>query len=212
MLPAKKLNILAWSLSFLTVALAFTAWAGNLQWQFGSLYAYALFPLFGLVAFSLMWGHYVMAAVRRYVGLEKAVLRRYFEVTSLMVLVALLLHPALLSWQLWRDGFGVPPQSYQAYVGQAGMVFVLLGSIALVAFLAYEFRRKFEGKKWWSAVQLATDAAMIAIFFHALKLGGELQGGWYRSVWWFYGATLAGLLVYLYWPAIKSLGRKHSPR
>jgi hypothetical protein len=39
---------------------------------------------------------------------------------------------------------------------------------------------------------------MLAIFYHGLRLGQQLQYGWYRYVWWFFGITLIAVLVRSY--------------
>jgi hypothetical protein len=67
-----------------------------------------------------------------------------------------------------------------------------------LVFLAYELRRWYGGRPWWKYVAAAGDAAMVAIFYHGLRLGGQLQGGWFRGLWWFYGITLIGFLAYKY--------------
>jgi hypothetical protein len=199
-LSARNLNLMAWFLSAAVAILAFVAWGQRVAWQLTQISTYELFPLFGLLAFSLMWSHYIASAWRTYSNAPKGALHAYFEVTSLAVLVFILLHPVLLIWQLWRDGFGLPPGSYKAYVGPALVWVVLLGTISWLVFLAYEFHRKYGDQDWWRYVQYASDVAMFAIFYHSLRLGSNLQQGWFRYVWLFYGLTLAGTLVYQYWP------------
>lgn len=199
-LSARHLNLAAWSLSAAVVILAFIAWGQGVAWHLVGISTYRLFPLFGLMAFSLMWSHYLASAWRTYSNAPKASLHVYFESTSLIVLVFILLHPALLIWQLWRDGFGLPPESYKAYVAPAVVWVVLLGTISWFVFLAYELHRKYGAKEWWRYVQYASDAAMFTIFYHSLRLGSNLQHGWFREVWIFYGLTLAAAMVYQYWP------------
>lgn len=193
-----KLKVFAWGLSAIVVMVAAYAWGSSYFWQFSGLSTYQIFPLLGLTAFSLMWAHYIAATVRQYFGLEKTVLKNYFEVTSAVVLTAIVLHPGLLAWQLWADGQGLPPGSELEYVIPSARWAILFGFTALGVFLLYEFRRKFETKKWWVLVQLASDVAMVMIFFHALKLGGALQLDWFRTIWYFYGLTLAGVLGCMY--------------
>jgi len=188
----------AWGLSVAAFAVSFVAWGQGYQWQLSGLSLYQFFPLLGLTAFSLMWSHYIAAVMRQYVGAEAAVLHSYFEITSAAVLVAILLHPGLLGWQLWRDGLGLPPGSYKLYVGVAGYTWVLVGLTAFVIFLSYELRRFFGKRPWWRFVQYASDVAMFLIFFHGLRLGTHLRQGWFRGVWFFYGITLAGALLYMY--------------
>lgn len=195
----RQLQTIAWSLCIIVLILAIMAWGQGNRWQLKNLSTtYQLFPLFGLIAFSLMWSHYVMAAIRQTFKIDSAVLKTYFESTSLMVLAALLLHPGLLGWQLWRDGLGLPPGSELNYVAPSLGIYVLIAMISLVVFLAYEFRRQFGQKPWWKFVQYASDVAIFLILLHSLKLGSHLQSGWLRNVWYFYGFTLFGALICIY--------------
>jgi hypothetical protein len=189
------LQIFGWALSGLVTVPAVVAWWGSYN---GNISTNQLFPLFGLLAFSLMWVHYIVAVLRVHFKVESKALAGYFEVTSLIVLAAILLHPGLLVWQLWRDGLGLPPQSLISAYGESVRVAIIAGSISWWLFLAYEFRRKFKQRSWWKYVQYASDVGMLLIFVHALRLGTQLQSGWYQTVWYFYGLTLILSLGYLY--------------
>jgi hypothetical protein len=193
----KHLRIFAWGLTALTSLLSLIAWGQLYEWQLEALSLYQLFPLLGLLAFSIMWSHYIAAAVRLHLRLDKAVLRSYFEITSLAVLALILLHPGILGWQLWQDGFGLPPGSYQTFGGPL-YSFLLFGVLSLLIFLAYETRRKFQTKSWWHYVEYASDVAMLLIIVHSLKLGSHLQDGWLRFAWIFYGMSYLGALLYIY--------------
>jgi len=190
--------MIAWAVSVAAIVVAIVAWAQGNDWEFSGLSIYQAFPLFGLLAFSLMWSHYIASVARQYFKIGKTVLYSYFEITSVLVLVAILIHPGLLAWQLWRDGAGLPPGSYFNFVGPQLKIAILAGITGLLVFLAYEFRRRFANHAWWAYVQAASDAAMLLIFIHALRLGGQLQQGWFRRVWFFYGITLIGSLFYTY--------------
>lgn len=198
MLSAKQLRITGWALTVLVASLALLVWGEGINWRLGNLTAYQLFPLFGLLAFSLMWAHYIMAALRQQQKVAKPELKQYFEITSLLVLVFLLLHPGLLAWQLWQVGLGLPPGSYFQFAGGSLKVAIIAGLLAWVVFIIYELRRRFETRSWWQFVQIASDIAILLIFFHGLRLGGELQSGWFVGVWWFYGISLIGVLLYMY--------------
>lgn len=191
-----------------SVLIAIVAWGQGNNWKLVGISTYQLFPLFGLLAFSLMWSHYVAAALRLYFKIDRTVLAKYFEFTSLGVLAAILLHPGLLAWQAWRDGMGLPPASQVRYVSPMLGVYVVLGIIAYIIFLSYEFRRKFGQKSWWKYVAYASDSAMFLILLHSLKLGSQLQAGWFRTIWYFYGLTLFGSLVYIYYLKFKPKHKK----
>ena len=186
-------------LTTIILGLSFIAW---LQGVGGNVGRYELFPLFGLLAFGLMWMHYVSGSLKRYVGLarDKAVLHTYFTITSIIVLGLILLHPGLLYTGLYTDGFGLPPlSSFEVYPSAGARVALLLGSISLTIFLLFELRRWFGERKWWKYVIYANGAAMIMIFTHALIIGGELMNGWFRFAWISFGWILILSMIYNYW-------------
>ncbi|HTE22344.1 MAG TPA: DUF2127 domain-containing protein [Candidatus Limnocylindria bacterium] len=197
-LTTEQMREVAWGLSAAVVLIGVVAWGNSYAWQLSRLSVYQIFPLLGLTAFSLMWAHYIASALRQYFGLEPKALKDYFEITSAIVLTTILLHPGLLAWQLWLDGEGLPPGSELNYVMPSARWAILFGFTSLAVFLSYEFRRWFATKSWWKFAQYASDIAMVLIFFHALKLGGALQSDWFRAVWYLYGLTFAGALVYTY--------------
>ncbi len=194
---ARALDIGAWSLSTLTVILAVVAWGDTFAWHL-SLDAYLLFPVLGLSAYGIMWSHYVIGAARDLLKLGKGSLHRFYQWTGYAVLVLICLHPGLLIYQRFRDGFGLPPHSYETYVAPGLGWITLLGTVSLLGFLAFEFHRLYGKRPWWHYVTEAGDLAMIAIFYHGLRLGTQLQHGWFRYVWWFYGITLIAVLIRSY--------------
>jgi hypothetical protein len=199
MKSTKMVAMSAWLLALLVVVLAFIAWGQSFAWQFDAWSSYLLFPLFGLLAFSLMWTHYIAGAVRRLARVDKSAIQSELTVTGYAVLVLILLHPGLLIWQLWRDGKGLPPESYLHYVSPSLKGVALLGSISLLVFLAYELRPWFHDRKWWPWIPRAGNIAMLAIFIHGLRLGSQTQAGWYHFVWLFYGVTLVAALALIYY-------------
>lgn len=194
----KHISAFSWALCALVFLIGFIAWGQGFDWQFSELSAYDLFPLFGILAFSLMWTHYIVSAKSLYLKVPGSVTKDYFKYTSLAVLASILLHPGILIWRLWHDGFGMPPNSYLSnYVAVGSRWAALLGTFAWFIFLSYEFHRKFSKRSWWKYVSYGSDVAMIFIFFHALELGPELQGGWFKIVWFFYGASYLLALIYI---------------
>lgn len=197
---ADVLKAAVWIMTIVTVAMAVVVWLQGFNGQYDRISTYKLFPLFGLTAFTLMWGHYIASAVRQFLNIEPAALARYFSITAWMVLVAILLHPGLLVWQLWRDGFGLPPGSYlENYVSPTLRGAAIVSSVSLLAFLAFELHRKYKDRKWWRWVQFGSDTAMIGVLYHSFKLGSHTQDGWFRGVWIFYGITYVIALAYIYY-------------
>jgi hypothetical protein len=189
----------SWAIAGVAVTLAVVAWGQSFLWQFNSLSPYLLFPLFGLIAFSLMWSHYIAGVLRRLTGVEKSQLQRFLNLTGYAVLVLILFHPSLLIWQLWRDGRGLPPESYLHFVAPGLGWVALLGTVSLGVFLAYELRPWLQDRSWWPWVTRSGDLAMLAIVYHGLRLGSQTQIGWYHLVWLFYGLTLVAALGFNYY-------------
>lgn len=195
----KTMQVIAWGLSITVSIIAIVAWGQNYEWQLTPVNAYQLFPLLGLLAFSLMWGHYVAGAIRELLSVDKKSLENYFRYTGYVVLLLICLHPGLLILQRFRDGYGLPPGSYESYVAPGLGWVTLLGTASFFVFIAYEFKRFFGNKPWWHFVQQAGDIAMLAILYHGLRLGGQLMNsGWFRTVWIFYALILVAVLVRSY--------------
>lgn len=194
----RKFYVVIGVLTAAVLGLVLAAWLSGLHGRIG---IYDLFPILGLMAWSLMWLHYVSGSVKRYAGLagDHTILRRYFQVTSLIVLVLILLHPALLYVGLYSDGLGLPPLSgFAVYTTVLMRVALVLGYLGLGAFLLFEFARRFRDRPWWRYVEYTSIVAMFVIFVHALILGGELAG-WYRPVWLLSGVILVLSQVYNHW-------------
>jgi hypothetical protein len=190
-----------WSLTALAAALAIIVWGQSFNWHL-SFDAYLIFPVLGLAAYSIMWAHYMAGTMRELFSIDKDALKQYYRLTGFAVLALICLHPGLLIYQRFMDGFGLPPHSYETYVGPGLGWITLLGTASLLVFLAYEFHRVYGKRSWWHFVTEAGDLAMLAIFYHGLKLGLQLQHGWFRYVWWFYGITLVAVLI-------RSYGKKY---
>ena len=196
-------QLAAWTLSLLVAFLAIFKWGTDNDWQLSSVYQF--FPLLGLLAFSIMWSHYIAAALRQFLSLDRGVLSYYFQTTSLAVLVLLLLHPGLLAYQRLADGFGLPPGSLYSYVGTGLAWLIVLGLISLICFLVFELHRWHQDRGWWPYVAAASDLAMLAAFYHGLRLGGQLnEPGWFLTIWWFYGLSLIVILARKYLLLLKA--------
>lgn len=203
-------------LSLVTGVLAIITWGQMNDWGLAHPSVYKIFPLFGLLAFSFLLSQYIVLALLKMARADEAEKNRvqpYFEVSGFLILWALLLHPGLLVWQLWRDGFGLPPESYlRHYVPpELGWVAVL-GTISFLIFIAYEFKRIFGGRSWWRWVVYLSDVAMLAVLYHGFRLGDQLQGGWYRLLWLAYAVLLIAALLYIRGDLLLSVFRKHNKK
>lgn len=183
---------LPWTLFVAVIAASFVAWADLRGWDFGSLSALALFPLLGLLAWSIMWTHYALGGVRLVYPFEHNQL--YSRVSAVVVLACLLLHPGLLAWGQFDLSGTLPPGSFYSYVAPSLKGAVLLGTISLIIFISFDVFEFFKKRAWvqrnWKWISLSQMVAMTSIFIHALRLGQNLQSGWFQ-VWW----VLLGLLL-----------------
>lgn len=199
-----RVKIVAWGSATLGTILSLYVWGASLQWSFTNITAYSLFPVLGLVAYSLMISHYLTSTVRTISDQPRSIVKNYLTITSTIVLICILLHPTILIYKLWATGNGLPPASYSHYVAASMIVWVYVGTLSLIAFLAYELRRKYVTRAWWKYIQYASDIAMIGIFFHGLKLGQHLSSGWFQIVWYIYGVILVCSLTYTYSKKLRS--------
>lgn len=191
-----RINIIVWCIFAATSAVAVLGWSRN-STELTSVYR--LFPLIGLLAFSTMWGHYVVWSINTYSSADSNKYRLYSKFTHWLVLICILLHPGLIIYKLNADGFGLPPKSYSSYVGSALVGYVILGSICLAIFLIFELKKYLvRYKKVWSIVLILNHLAMLGIVIHALRLGSDLATSGFRYVWIFYGISLLFIYFYLY--------------
>lgn len=198
-LTENRLTVFAWTLTAVVVFLAVGIWGKFLNWDSNNLSTYSLFPLFGLLAFSIMWAQYIVATLKRLANLVSPTLDAFFNYSGLGVTGLIILHPTLLFWQLWRDGLGLPPTSYLSYVAPSLKWALFLGIFSFFIFISFELRHRYRNRSWWKYIDHANDIAIIAIYFHAFKLGSHVQAAWFYPLWLFYGATLAGVLLYKYY-------------
>jgi hypothetical protein len=193
MQAAKLFLPLVWIGTLLAVGLAFFVWWPSTE----NLTTYSLFPIFGLIAFTLMWTHYTAGALREYLQLPDGILKTHFQVTSYIVLFCILVHPILLETQLYLDGLGLPNQSIPAvYTTITERLAIVAGITALICFLLFELYRFFKDRSWWKYVEWANIVAMGLILWHGFTLGGELRQPWFQLVWAFYAVTFIGAVAY----------------
>lgn len=189
-----RTSLVAWLLALTTSAMAFLVWLPSVR---TSPTAYDISAVLGLVAFGIMWGHYVIGAIRRYRGETRSSLMTYHHLSGYIVLLCILLHPAVFYSALYRDGLGAPPQSFlSVYTEAPERIAVFMGTAALLVFLLFELNRWHSKKLWWRYVEWANVAAMGLIIWHGFTLGGELGSDWFRVLWALYAVSFVGAIVY----------------
>lgn len=151
----------------------------------GSLYT--IFPVFGLLAWSLLCAQYISGALRILLRDSTNNSSTFTIASGIIIFVSLLLHPIILFAQRYIDTGTLPPISIVSYVGDARMYLVWIAVIALVIFLLFDvlrpYRESLRKSGIWQYVGLLQILAMLLIFVHGLQLGGLFADGWMR-VWW----------------------------
>jgi hypothetical protein len=163
----------------------------NVAWADSSLLA-AIFPVFGLLAFTLLWLHSIS-------GVFEERLRKMFDFdafvrwTALAILASIILHPLLLLF-LIQFKVGLLFQGHSAPIW--------LGVIGLVLLLTYDIGKMLKGHAFfarnWNAILIISNTGFILTFFHSLLLGSDLQAGLLRWLWIFYGVTAILAIIYTY--------------
>lgn len=182
-----------WLLFSVVVLIPVIVWLQTYNWRL-TLTIPAVFPLLGVLAWSIMWTHYANGwlQIKHPEKIKKNQL--YSSVSTWLVLGLLLLHPGLLAWQQYRLFGTLPPESFFATVATNLEPFVAIAIFALILFLAYEIVHRLKEKPaikrasgWISISQVI---AMILIFIHGLAVGQTVLSGWMELWWIFLGILL----------------------
>ena len=183
----KKLIVLGAVLAVVTPILVHIK---NVDWANSSLLA-GIFPIFGLLAFTLLWLHSISGVFEEWLR-ERFNFDAFVSATALTILVSMLLHPLLL----------LPMIDFNILGLWAGGTGIRLGIIGLLLLLTYDIgkmlkRRHFFSKNW-TAILIISNIGFILTFFHSLMLGSDLQSGFMRGLWIFYGVTAILAIIYTY--------------
>lgn len=172
----KRHTQVALILNTLVIGLALVAWFATIGQSISSL---EVASLLGVLAFSLMWVHYVADAVSPRAETEQKKDVQYV-VSRYAVLFAILSHPFLVNYYLVTNNFGFPPEGYVALLGDLAVV-VLLGWIALAAFLLFELRSKLH--RFDHYIFHANSIAMFLVLMHGFVIGMVMMTTWFAWVW-----------------------------
>jgi hypothetical protein len=162
----------------------------NVAWGESSLIA-ALFPIFGLLAFTLLWLHSISGVFEEWLR-ERFNFDAFVHYTALTILISMLLHPLLLLMILDFNIAGI-------WAGGTG---IRLGIIGLFLLLTYDIGKALKKYHFfsrnWNAILIVSNIGFILTFFHSLKIGSDLQSGFMRGLWIFYGVTAILAIIYTY--------------
>lgn len=150
----------------------------------------------GLTAFLVMWVHYLNGFIRDtfFPGTDTKTL---YKITKYFVSFCILVHPILISFYLVDRGYGLPPFNYSNFFGISKALFVYLGILSLVIFIAFDFKEKLS-RKSQAVIGHLSNFAMMAITVHALMLGYVLKNDVNRIVFYIIGITLLLMIGRIY--------------
>lgn len=170
---------------------------GSTHWALNATLLPKLFPLFGLLAFTILWLHVVGKALESW--LRKYVDFDYFvHNTSTLVLICVISHPLLL---LINFSF-----SFSQIFSHYDLIYIWLAIIGWFLLITYDIGRALKRSHFfirhWNQVLFISTVGFLLIFFHSLGLGSDLQSGPLRTIWLGYGVS--GILATIYIYGVKS--------
>jgi len=188
---------LLYVLAFMVVGYPLLVRYDSASFSFGRVALFEIFPAFGIVAFTVMWLHIVGGAFKA--RLEKIIdFQKFVDVSSLVVLISLILHPVLMYLAFALNGGGSPLD----YVAEGREYLILIAVVAWLVFISYDVLKKYKGKdiviKYWFQIKLASTLGFFLVLYHSLGVGRDLQDGGLRTVWILYGITAAVATIYSY--------------
>lgn len=171
---------------------AIAAWAEPFQGRLWPMSPYAASPLFDMLAFCFLVTYVLTLCLQPWLGAHG---RQLVRILACITLVMLLLHPGLLFWQLWRDGFGLPPMSYLHFYTEdqlVGVVFGAAGYLLTALALVYGLRRTAVASR---AVTVLLCIGAAGMFWYSLLNNVFVQESWFAGLWIVLGScSLLGMI------------------
>lgn len=163
-------------------------WYQGVNLVFSKIVLLDIFPALGLLAFSMMWLHIVGGALRPWI--EKQIDFDSFVLwSSVVTLLAIVLHPILLLVALYLSGGG----RVLDYVRPGQEYLIYIAVVALVVFVTYDILKLNKHRKriakHWTAIKFVSTLGFFLVLIHSLGVGRDLQTGNLRTLWYFYGVT-----------------------
>lgn len=175
----------------LAVALPIIVHIRNVSWQDSSLLI-GIFPIFGLLAFTLLWLHSISGVFEEWLR-EKFDFDAFVHWSAWVILVSIILHPLLLLILVDFQFLAI----FEGHVLEIG-----LGLAGLILLLTYDVGKSLKKYEFfsrnWTKILVVSNLGFILTFFHSLMIGSDLQTGFMRYLWIFYGVTAMASIVYTY--------------
>lgn len=185
---------------YIVPSVVFFGMRGGLSFLDGldfSALAYALFPLLGLYAFSMLWLQFIMGSARDVLAKAYPRVLKFHMNQGPFVLFFSLLHPLLLTL-----GVGLESYLYMTYIATEMKLYAFLGVLALFFMILAVGAAKFRTHPWlqrrWIYVHYLNYLVFIFSWLHSWNVGTDIQTAPLRYLWLFYGVTaIVGILLRL---------------
>lgn len=179
--------IFSYGLVAVFAAAAIAAWAQPYRWELSTMTTYDASALFDILAFSMLTVLVILGAVATFQRVAYGAVR----LTTLLLLLSLALHPGFLFWQLWRDGYGLPPLSYLHFYSQDQLIPITIGTAGFGAMsvCALLLSRRWIHSRWLLGVVIAAAGAM---YYYTLMQSGFVHRTWVAG-WWIGCGVVAAL-------------------
>ena len=176
-------------------------WGQSFSWNFEFFSLYLLFPLLGLLAFSIMWAQVVVGKFKNYFNKIFST-HKFFVRTGLTVLILFLSHPIVAAIAQWKSSKLLPLESIFSLVGPSQRIFIIFALISFVSFVMYELVLRLSKfrivQKIAPFVEFFSSIGVILVWIHSINIGSHLQTGLLRITWWFYGITTILIILHTY--------------
>ena len=167
--------------------------ARYLHWAFDTSLLPNLFPIFGLIAASLLWLHSISGVfepwLRKHINFD-----RFIHITASIILWCMILHPLLLLISL-NFNFN------ELFLGYT-LLYLRIGIVAWLLLIIYDITKPLKKYQFfaknWNNILIISNIGFLLTFIHALYLGSDLQFEPLRAIWIFYGITATLGIIYTY--------------
>lgn len=152
-------------------------------------FARKLFPLVGLLAFSLLWVQLLVGTNRQYLRQVYPWMMRFHRWQGGFVLLFALLHPTLL-----LIGVGTAHYLARDFVAPNLVVWVWVGYLQLLLLVCTAGSALLLRVPWlrtrWRTVHYANYGVFVLVWSHSWFLGSDVRTTDLRYLWTFFGATV----------------------
>lgn len=197
--------LLALALAVLPIKVFFDARGGlnffaGLEFRAASL---AAFPLFGLLAFTLLWMQLMLGSLMPWMKKLYRGIERFHRSQGVLVFLFAVTHPSLLI-----IGVGIERYLAKDFISSGLTPYLLLGQTAIfvlgLTVLMALLRTVTWVKHWWRAVHLLNYVIFTLVWFHSWNLGSDIRGTALEYIWVGYGLAFIGAVILrlagLTWP------------